>query len=577
MPVFDPPTREMLFTLRRIGGLAEVAALPGHEQAGEDLVAAVLEEAARFAREVLAPLNPGGDRQGARMSAEGVMMPDGFAAAYRGFAEGGWMSLPFDPDYGGQGLPWLVSTAVSEMWHAANMSFALVPMLTQAGIELISRYGSPEQKDRYLGKLISGEWTATMDMTEPQAGSDLGLIRTRAEPAGDGSWRLTGQKIFITNGDHDLTDNIVHVVLARTPGAPEGTRGLSLFLAPKLLPDGSRNDLRAVRLEEKLGIHASPTCVMAYGDDGGCIAEMLGEPQRGLAHMFTMMNNARLSVGLQGVAVAERARQKALAHARERRQGKGPDGSGPVPLTAHADVRRMLMTMKARTEAARGLLYHTAALMDLSARHPDDGARAAAAAELALLTPVVKGWCSEGGIEVADLAVQVHGGMGYIEETGAAQHLRDARIAAIYEGTNGIQAHDLVGRKVLGDGGKAARALMERMRHAQGRVQAATATAPLAPAFASALAALQSATDWILGHGEAPHAVGAAAMPYLRLMGLVTGGWCLLREALAEDAPPGKPQTAAFYVRHLLPQAVAQAEAVVAGPADLMALPEDLL
>ncbi len=568
MPVFEPPTRDMLFTLRRIGGLDEVAALPGHEEHGEELVAAVLEEAGRLAREVLAPLNPSGDRQGARMAADGVAMPDGFAAAYRRFAEGGWMSLPFDPGHGGQGLPWLVSTAVSELWHAANMSFALVPMLTQPAIELIARYGSAEQQARYLPQLIAGTWTATMEMTEPQAGSDLGLIRARAEPAADGTWRLKGQKIFITNGDHDLTENILHVVLARTPDAPEGTRGLSLFLAPKILPDGRRNDLHAVRLEEKLGIHASPTCVMAYGDGDGCVAEMVGERHRGLAHMFTMMNHARLSVGLQGVAVAERARQRALAYARERRQGRGAEGHGPVPIVEHADVRRMLATQTALTEAARGLVYHTAALLDRADRHPDATARAEAARDLALLTPVAKAWASEAGIAVADLGVQVHGGMGFIEETGAAQHLRDARITAIYEGTNGIQAHDLVARKVLADDGAGAAALAARLRDTAAAVEASPPLTALAAPFARAVAALEDATAWLLATGAGEDA-GAAAMSYLRLMGLTAGAWCLLREALADDAPAGKAETAGFYVRHLLPRAAALAETVTAGASHL--------
>src|SRR5437763_2760630 len=452
------PLADMRFTLREISGLADVATLPSCEQAAPDLVDQVLDQAAKVAGDVIAPLNAVGDRERSRLENGVVRTPTGFADAYRSYVEGGWNSLPFDPAHGGQGLPQVVSTAVLEIWSSANMSFSLCPLLNIGAVELLQAHGSPEQKRLYLEKMISGEWTGTMNLTEPQAGSDVGALRTRAVKKGD-HYEITGQKIFITYGDHDMAANIVHMVLARLPDAPAGTRGISLFLVPKRLvnPDGSlgaHNDLRCVSLEHKLGIHGSPTCVMAYGDRGGAAGYLVGEPNRGIECMFTMMNNARLNVGLQGVAIAERAYQQARDFARQRVQGRpaGVKAEGPLPIIHHPDVRRMLLDMRASTEAARALTYYVAAGIDRARHHPDADERARQQRRVDLLIPVVKAWCTDLGAEVASTGVQVHGGMGYVEETGAAQHLRDARIAPIYEGTNGIQANDLVARKLARDG-----------------------------------------------------------------------------------------------------------------------------
>ena len=417
--------------------------------------------------EVLAPLNRSGDRQGVRVEGDEVRTADGFADAYRRYVDAGWGGVPFDPAYGGGGFPWAVALALQEMLTAANMSFSLCPLLTQGAVDMLSHHGSEEQKETWLPKLVSGEWTGTMNLTEPQAGSDVGALATRAVPADDGTWRITGQKIFITYGEHDLADNIVHLVLARVPDAPPGTRGISCFIVPKYLLDadgrpGVRNDLRVVSTEHKVGIHASPTCVMSYGDRGGAVGYLIGEPNAGMRYMFTMMNNARLSVGLEGLALAERAYQQAASYARERRQGVaiGSPAGEPSPIVEHADVRRMLMTMRASIEAMRGLLYLDGGAVDRAAHHPDAEERTRWANRVALLTPVCKAWCTDLGVELTSLAVQVHGGMGYIEETGVAQHWRDLRIAPIYEGTNGIQAMDLVGRKLTLDGGQPLKELL---------------------------------------------------------------------------------------------------------------------
>ena len=430
------------------------SACRGWSSATPDLVDQILDEAGRFAVNELAPLNAIGDRQPARLENGVVRTPDGFKEAYGKFVECGWHGLQLPTEWGGQGLPWTVATAVWEMWNSANLAFCLCPILTQAGVELLLRHGTEAQRARYLPKLVSGEWTGTMCLTEPQAGSDVGALRTRAVPEGD-HYRIHGTKIFITYGDHDLTENTIHMVLARTPDAPAGTRGISLFLIPKFLVEddgalGARNDLRCVSLEHKLGIHGSPTCVMSFGDQEGAIGWLVGQEQGGMQAMFTMMNNARLSVGLEGLALAERAYQGALAYARERVQGRRRNGGAEAParIIEHPDVRRMLVTMKVQIEAMRALAYSAAAALDRSLREPDPARRAAAEGRLALLIPLVKAWCTDQGFEIASSALQVHGGMGYIEETGIAQHLRDARIAMIYEGTNGIQALDLVGRKL---------------------------------------------------------------------------------------------------------------------------------
>lgn len=595
MPTFVPPVRDMQFVIEEIGALDRIAALPGYGEATRDLVAAVLEEAGRFGAGELAPLNPVGDRQGCRLDAGKVRLPEGFAAAYAKFVEGGWNAVAFDPEFGGQGLPWLVATAVQEVWHAANMAFGLIPMLTQGAVELLSLHGDPDQKALLLPKLVSGEWTGTMNLTEPGAGSDLGALRTRAVRDGD-HYRITGQKIFITAGEHDAAANIVHLVLARLPDAPPGPKGISLFVVPKFLVNadgslGKRNDVTCLKLEHKLGIHGSPTCVMAFGEDEGAIGTLVGRENQGLALMFTMMNNARLAVGLQGVAVAERAAQKAVAYARERVQGVAPGRDAPGPILHHPDVRRMLMTQRALTEAGRALTYFTAAQLDLARHAPDKAERAAAHALVDLLIPVVKGWATANGVTVADLAVQVFGGMGYVEESGVAQHLRDARIAPIYEGTNGIQAMDLIGRKLIRDQGAAMDALLAAIDTTLAELAARPDDADLAPVrhgLAAGRAALADSVALILREQAGdPAFAGAVATPFLDLTGVVAGGWMAARMALAatrrlaegaEDQAflAAKRTTARFYAEQILPRAGGLAAMVAAGAASVTALPADL-
>ncbi|HLI11130.1 MAG TPA: acyl-CoA dehydrogenase C-terminal domain-containing protein [Alphaproteobacteria bacterium] len=542
--MYTAPIRDMRFALD-LAGLERISALPGGAEVTPDLVEAVLSEAATVAAEALAPLNQTGDREGARLENGVVYTPKGFKEAYRTFVEGGWNSVPFDPAYGGQGLPMLLHIALSEMWSSANLSFSLCPLLTFGAVEAITHHGSDAQKKLYLPKLISGEWTGTMNLTEPQAGSDLSLIKTRAVREGE-HYRITGQKIFITYGDHDFTDNIIHLVLARTPDAPPGTKGISLFIVPKVLvkPDGSldgRNDLRCVSLEHKLGIHASPTAVMAYGDSGGAVGYLVGEENRGLQYMFTMMNNARLGVGLEGVAIAERAYQQARDYARTRVQSRDIAGDDPHPVTIihHPDVRRMLLTMRVQAEASRALVYHAAGLLDIAKRHPEAAERDAAQQLVDLLIPVCKAWSTDLGVEAASLGIQVHGGMGFIEETGAAQHYRDARITPIYEGTNGIQANDLMGRKLGRDGGETARRFIGSMRETDGALAAAKgeALAALRAPLRQGLDTLAEATQWMVAMMDKDiRRAAAGAVEYLRLFGTVTGGWLMARAALAAVA-----------------------------------------
>ena len=562
MSDYAAPLADMRFALNEISGLAEIAGLPGCEQAAPELVDQVLDEAAKLAGGVIAPLNAVGDREPSRLENGVVRTPKGFSEAYRNYVEGGWNSLPFDPEYGGQGLPQVVATAVLEMWTSANLSFSLCPMLTVGAVELLQAHGSPEQKRLYLGKMISGEWTGTMNLTEPQAGSDVGALRTRAVKKGD-HYEITGQKIFITYGEHDMAENIVHMVLARLPDAPAGTRGISLFIVPKRLvnPDGSlgaQNDLRCVSLEHKLGIHGSPTCVMAYGDRGGAVGYLVGEPNRGMELMFTMMNNARLNVGLQGVAIAERAYQQARDFARQRVQGRpaGAKPDGPLPIVHHADVRRMLLDMRAATEAARALTYTVAAGIDRARHHADSAERERQQRRVDLLIPVVKAWCTDLGVETASTGVQVHGGMGYIEETGAAQHLRDARIAPIYEGTNGIQANDLAARKLGRDGGAAAKEFIGEMRGLDRALAAAPGDdlATVRRHLAAGLDALAAATDWMAEAvaTDMPRAL-AASVPYLRMLGTVAGGWLLAKGGLAAEAAlAGRGGQAGFFEAKLV-------------------------
>jgi 3-(methylthio)propanoyl-CoA dehydrogenase len=537
MSDYNAPIDDMQFVLKELADLEGVAGLPGYEEATPDLVSAVLEEANKLARDVLSPLNRIGDTEASVLRDGEVVTPAGWQEAWRKFAGNGWNSLPFGPEYGGQNLPWLVATAVQEMWYGSNMSFGLCPLLTQGAIEAIERHGSDELKRAYLPSMVAGEWTGTMNLTEPQAGTDLGAVRTRAEPEGD-HYRLYGQKIFITYGDHDLTGNIIHLVLARLPDAPAGVKGISLFLVPKYVLDddgkpGARNDVRTVSLEHKLGIHASPTCVLAYGDREGAIGYLVGEANRGLEYMFTMMNLARHAVGVQGLGIAERAYQQALAYARERVQGRpiGAHGGDRLPIIHHPDVQRMLMTMKAKIEVMRGMAYLWAGAFDKSLRHPDDTERQRQARLVELLTPVVKGWCTETGNEVASLGVQIHGGMGFIEETGAAQHFRDARITTIYEGTTGIQANDLVGRKLIRDRGEAAKSVIGMMRDIEGAVGS---LGELGSAYRCCLDDLEAATDWIVAAAaDDPRLPAAASRYYLELWAVTVGSWLMARSALA--------------------------------------------
>jgi alkylation response protein AidB-like acyl-CoA dehydrogenase len=523
-----------------VTGFDRVRALPRFADVSDDLLAAVLTEAGRFGSEVLAPLNPVGDRLGAELHDGTVTTPAGFIDAYRQFVEGGWPTLKFAAADGGQGLPRVLSTAVAEIWTAANMAFALCPMLTEAVAEALARYGSPALKAAYLPKLITGEWAGTMNLTEPQAGTDLALVRTRA--VADGAhYRITGQKIFITYGEHDLTPNIVHMVLARTADAPPGVKGLSLFLVPKFLVDGDgrlgeRNDVRCVSIEHKLGIRASPTAMMAYGDQGGAIGYLIGEENRGLDLMFTMMNAARLAVGLEGVGIADRAYQRARAYAFARLQGRDIAGKrrGAVPIALHPDVQRMLLAMKANSEAARALAYFVASETDVAEEHADAEQRRASLRRVDLLTPVVKAWCTDVGIAAANIGIQVHGGMGYIEESGAPQHLRDARIAAIYEGTNGIQAQDLVHRKVARDGGAAMGELIAGMRAFDEIMSGVNEPAAVAirERLRRAVDDLAESTQWLTRHADEPQRISAGAVHYLELCGIAVGGWLMARAAL---------------------------------------------
>ena len=570
MSTYTAPLDEIDFTLRHLAGLDELAQMPGWSDIGLDHTTDLLAEAGRLAAEVIAPTNRTGDQTGSVLDRDGnVIAPEGFRPAYQQLIDGGWTAVSADPEYGGAGFPLVVDVAIQEMITSANMAFSLCPMLSQSAIGAISAHSSAEQQHRWLPPLISGTWTGTMLLTEPQAGSDVGALTTRAEPQPDGTHRLWGQKIFITWGDHDLADNIVHCVLARTPDAPTGTRGISLFIVPKHLvhDDGSageRNAIRCIGLEHKIGIHASPTCVMELD---GAVGELVGEEHQGMRQMFTMMNKARLLVGLEGLAVAERAYQQAAAFAAERRQGRRPDTDPgtQAPINQHPDVQRMLLDMRSRIEAMRGLLYLNAAANDRAARHPDPAQRQQAQQRAELLTPVSKAWCTDQGVEVASLGIQVHGGMGFIEETGAAQHWRDSRIAPIYEGTNGIQAIDLVGRKLpMGDGALLAELVEEMTGWDQNLDQAA--------------AALAEAARWLAAHPGDDALAGAT--PFLEILGLTLGGWVMAQAwdtaVRLETAEPertdfwrAKQTSCRFYLDQILPTAPALLPAVTSGVAAL--------
>ncbi|MBI2296206.1 MAG: acyl-CoA dehydrogenase [Betaproteobacteria bacterium] len=591
MSTYSAPLKDMRFAIKELAGLAEVSSLPGCEEVNAELVDAVLEEAARFAQDVLEPLNRDGDRQGSKLADGKVISPRGFKEAYQRFIEAGWNGLSGQTQYGGQGLPHIVAMPVQEMWNSANMSFCLAPMLTSGVLEALKHHGSPEQRKTYLPKLTSGEWCGTMNLTEPQAGSDLSAVRTRAVREG-GHYRIRGTKIFITWGEHDMAENIVHLVLARTPDAPEGVKGISLFIVPKFVPkaDGSpgeMNDVKCVSIERKLGIHASPTCVLAYGDEKGAVGYLVGEENRGLEYMFTMMNHARLGVGMEGVALAERAYQHALEYAKTRVQGReiGQRSGDRVTIIHHPDVRRMLMSMRAQTEAMRALAYFAAAMLDKAGHHPDPAQQHSSQALLDLLTPIVKGWCTEQAVEIASTGIQVHGGMGFVEETGAAQYLRDARITTIYEGTTGIQANDLIGRKVAYEKGATAFEVIEAMRQIDAQLaEGGEELASMRVNLREAVDGLGAATRWLVeNYAQNPKAAAGVSVPYLKLFGTVAGGWLMARAALVaqhklsepgadEDFLQAKLATARFYAEHVLPQAAPLAREVTRGAASVLAL-----
>jgi hypothetical protein len=584
---YRAPVKDMLFVMKELAGIEAVAALPGHEDAGLDTAAAVLEECAKFTETVVAPLNWEGDRNPSSWKDGQVTATPGFKEAFRQYAEGGWQGLQHPAEFGGQGLPKLIHAACSEMVNSANMSFALCPLLTDGAVEALLTAGSHEQQLAYIPKMLDGTWTGSMNLTEPQAGSDLSLVRTRADPQPDGSYKVFGTKIFITWGDHDMADNIVHLVLARVAGAPEGVKGISLFICPKVLADGTRNDVYCVSIEHKLGIKASPTAVLQFGDHGGAVGYLVGQENRGLEYMFIMMNAARFGVGLQGIGLAERAYQKAVVYARDRMQSRPVDGSlnKPASIIHHPDVRRMLMTMRAHTEACRSMAYVAAAAYDAAHAHPDAATRQENQAFYEFLVPLVKGVSSEMSLEVASLGIQVHGGMGFVEDTGAAQYLRDAKILTIYEGTTAIQANDLVGRKTMRDGGTVARAVADRIESTVGELNASGSDAcrTMARRLDAGRRAFLDVVAFVVAQGKArPNAVFAGSVPYLMLAGTVVAGWQMARALLVAEARlaagddaefmQAKIATARFYGDHILNKATALRDSIVEGAEAVTAL-----
>ena len=586
--MYRAPVKDACFILRELIGEDGLQACPAHAEYSLDLAEAVLEEAAKLAENVLDPQYRAADKAGARWTAEGVRAPEGFHDAYRQYVEGGWSSLRAAPEHGGQGMPCVLGTAVEEFWAASNLAFKLCPMLTQGAVEALEHFGSPAQKDRFLPKMVSGEWTGTMNLTEPQAGSDLAAIRTRAAPDGE-HYRLFGQKIYITWGDHDLTPNTIHMVLARIDGAPPGVRGISMFIVPKVMVEadgslGARNDLQCLSIEHKLGINGSPTCVMAYGQQDGAVGYLVGEANRGLEYMFVMMNAARLSVGLEGYAVADRAFQQAASWARTRVQGKPPGAlagvTGPAPIIHHPDVKRMLMTMRAYTEGCRAMALVAAAAQDAAHAHPDAEVRKQNQAFYEFMVPLIKGYSTEMSLEVTSLGVQVHGGMGFIEETGAAQYYRDAKILTIYEGTTAIQANDLVGRKTSRDGGATARSIAAQIQATESLLAARRSDAARAmlKRLSAARLALLDVVDFVAGQTRSsPNAVFAGSVPYLMLAGNVIAGWQMARallvaedrlaEGVETDFMRAKISTARFYADHLLSKATGLRDSIVEGSA----------
>ena len=594
MSDYVAPLKDMQFVLKELAGLDQVAKLPGCEEVSVELVEQILEESGKFCAEVLSPLNQPGDAEGSKWDQGRVTTPKGFVAAYKQFVEGGWNALQFPAEFGGQGLPKLVAAPVMEMWKSANLSFSLCPLLTGGAIEALLLRGADGLKQTFLPKMVEGTWTGTMNLTEPQAGSDLALVKAKAVPEGN-YYRVSGQKIFITYGEHDLAENIVHLVLARTPDAPEGVKGISLFIVPKFLVNadgslGARNDVHCASIEHKLGIHASPTAVLIFGEKEGAIGYLVGEENRGLEYMFIMMNAARFAVGLEGVAVSDRAYQLALAYAKERVQSRDlAGGTKAVPIIRHPDVRRMLMSMKAQTEAMRALAYVVAAAMDIAHRDPDATLRAKHQAFADMMIPVVKGWSTETCIELASTGIQVHGGMGYVEETGAAQLLRDARITTIYEGTTAIQSNDLVGRKLAREGGATAKEVIKAMRVVEAELAQSPGEdmADIRASLSAGIKAVEDCVTWIVATYTADiKAVHAGSVPFLKLMGIVCGGWQMARAALVAQkklaAKEGdaafyraKIATARFYADHVLTQAAGLRNTVVRGAAGVMALSEE--
>ena len=594
MADYNAPVEDMRFVLNELVPMSEITALPGYEDAGDDLVSAILDEAAKFAGGVLAPLNWVGDREGCVLTGDDVKTPAGFAQAYAQFVEAGWLGLGCNPEFGGQGMPTVVATAVKEMWHAANMAFGLCPMLTDGAIEAIAHHGSDAQKAAYLPNLVSGKWAGTMNLTEPNAGSDLSVVATKAIAQADGTYRITGTKIYITYGEHDLTENIIHLVLARLPDAPAGVKGISLFIVPKFLLNdaggiGARNDLKCLSIEHKLGIHASPTAVMSFGETTGAVGYLVGEENRGLEYMFTMMNNARLSVGLEGVAISERAYQQAAAYAMQRVQGKVPGKAAGAPIAHHPDVARMLMMMRSQTQAMRALAYTAAAELDRARCHPNTAQRSLAQARADLLIPVVKGWCTEQSIDITSLGIQIHGGMGYVEETGAAQHFRDARITTIYEGTTGIQANDFLGRKILRDKGQEAHRLIDEIKALATQMQGSSDMRfkTMGATLGTAVLSLDRAVEWVIDiYPNNPSAALAGASPLLKSFGIVTGAWLLGKSAIRAAKKVKDNSTnsfylqkigvAVFYFHHVLPGAAGLSQSVRLGEEATLAMADGL-
>ncbi|MCA1324623.1 acyl-CoA dehydrogenase [Herbaspirillum sp. alder98] len=590
---YAAPLKDMLFVMNELAGLAAINALPGCEDASPETAEAILEENARFCSEVVAPLNHSGDKEPSSWADGRVTTSAGFKEAFHQFGAAGWQGVQHPVEFGGQGLPKLLATPCIEMLNSANLAFALCPLLTDGTIEALITAGSHAQQEAFIANFISGKWTGTMNLTEPQAGSDLALVRTRAVPEGDGTYKIFGTKIFITYGEHDMAENIVHLVLARTPNAPEGVKGISLFVVPKFLvkDDGSlgeRNDVHCVSIEHKLGIKASPTAVLQFGDHGGAIGTLVGEENRGLEYMFIMMNAARFAVGIQGLAVSERAYQQAVAYAKDRVQSRDLAGSpGPVTIIHQPDVRRMLLMMRAQIEAARALAYVAAASSDAAHHHADEATRRANQACYEYLVPIVKGWSTELAIDVTSTGVQVHGGMGFIEETGAAQHYRDARILSIYEGTTAIQANDLVGRKTARDGGAVAKGLIGQVRKTVGELQGDAQLQAIGARLDEAATALEQVVDFVVANIKGDiKSVFAGSVTYLKMAGVVLGGWQMARAALVAvdkiKAGEGdikfyqaKLVTARFFVDQILPQALAYRTAIVEGAASVMALEED--